>query len=452
MNKSPSNNSSLTADATLLEKNKKNTNQTKPSKQTYAYSILVISICALFLFYKYVLQVFPSIMTTELMSKFNLQGVGMGNLAATFSYSFFITQLFVGVLIDKFGVRYLCTLALAVGSLGAYLFFDANTLVFACFARALMGAGMAFATVCYLKSAAVWFKPKHYALVSGLLATAAMSGAFFSEAPLSFVQLHFGWQKTIEICAYIGFAITVIFFVFVKNKPKKSFIQNNTYKSQSESKSNIISLKDIWAILKMPQNWLLTFYSGLAFSPVAVFGGLWGNPFLQASYDLPKTTTATLVSMCFVGLAVGGPVLGWISDKLEARKKVMLFSNLLSLFCLTIVLYDNTLSPITIGLLLFLFGFGIGAFMLGFVVAKEINPIVMAATVIALVNTGDAIFEMFTEPMIGYFLDLTHRSESLIKTHQFSVSGFHYAFAILPVYLVLSTILLIFIKTKNKND
>ncbi len=449
MNKSASNNNSVTKDTVMLEKS---TNKTKPSKQTYAYSILVISICALFLFYKYVLQVFPSIMTTELMSKFNLQGVGMGNLAATFSYSFFITQLFVGVLIDKFGVRYLCTLALAVGSLGAYLFFDANTLVFACFARALMGAGMAFATVCYLKSAAVWFKPKHYALVSGLLATAAMSGAFFSEAPLSFVQLHFGWQKTIEICAYIGFAITVIFFVFVKNKPKKSFIQNNTYKSQSESKSNIISLKDIWAILKMPQNWLLTFYSGLAFSPVAVFGGLWGNPFLQASYNLSKTTTATLVSMCFVGLAVGGPVLGWISDKLEARKKVMLFSNLLSLFCLTIVLYDNTLSPITIGLLLFLFGFGIGAFMLGFVVAKEINPIVMAATVIALVNTGDAIFEMFTEPMIGYFLDLTHRSESLIKTHQFSVSGFHYAFAILPVYLVLSTILLIFIKTKNKND
>ena len=71
-------------------------------------------------------------------------------------------------------------------------------------------------------------------------------------------------------------------------------------------------------------------------------------------------------------------------------------------------------------------------------------------TVIALVNTGDAIFEMFTEPMIGYFLDLTHRSESLIKAHKFSINAFHYAFAVLPIYLILSTILLIFIKPKIK--
>lgn len=426
--------------------------KTKSQKQTYFYSILVISICALFLFYKYVLQVFPSIMTTELMTKFNLQGVGMGNLAATFSYSFFITQLFVGVLIDKFGVRYLCTMALAVSSLGAYLFFGANTLAFACFARVLMGAGMAFATVCYLKSAAVWFKPKHYALVSGLLATAAMGGAFFSEAPLSFVQAKFGWQETIEVCAYIGFAITILFFIFVKNKPKKSFSEKSDKSHDTNLEKNNVSLKNIWAILKMPQNWLLTFYSGLAFSPVAVFGGLWGNPFLQASYDLPKTTTATLVSMCFVGLAVGGPVLGWFSDLIKARKKVMFFSNILSLTCLTLVLYNHNLSPITIGILLFFFGFGIGAFMLGFVVAKEINPIAMAATVIALVNTGDAIFEMFTEPMIGYFLDLTHRSESLIKAHKFSVEAFHYAFAVLPVYLILSTLLLIFIKTKKQKS
>ena len=128
----------------------KNIEKTKPQKQSYFYSILVIIICALFLFYKYVLQVFPSIMTTELMTKFNLQGVGMGNLAATFSYSFFVTQLFVGVLIDKFGVRYLCT-SFSYKQLRSIFVFGANTLAFACFARVLMGAGMAFATVCYLK-------------------------------------------------------------------------------------------------------------------------------------------------------------------------------------------------------------------------------------------------------------------------------------------------------------
>ena len=87
--------------------------------------------------------------------------------------------------------------------------------------------------------------------------------------------------------------------------------------------------------------------------------------------------------------------------------------------------------------------------MLGFVVAKEINHLTMAATVIALVNTGDAVFGMFTEPLIGYFLDKGPRTAEMIQAHKFSVTDFHYAFTLLPLYLVLATVTLFFIKTRN---
>src|SRR3954447_1835833 len=86
------------------------------------YPWLVISLCALFLFYKYILQVSPSIMTDQLMREFKVDGVGLGNLAATYFYSYLVMQLFVGVLLDKFSPRLLTTFSLAVCAFGTYLF------------------------------------------------------------------------------------------------------------------------------------------------------------------------------------------------------------------------------------------------------------------------------------------------------------------------------------------
>ena len=92
------------------------------------YPWIAITVSALFLFYKYILQVSPSIMTNDLMRAFHVDGAGLGNLAATFFYSYLITQLFVGILLDRYSPRYLSAVAVAVAAFGAYLFSKADTL------------------------------------------------------------------------------------------------------------------------------------------------------------------------------------------------------------------------------------------------------------------------------------------------------------------------------------
>ena len=108
------------------------------------------------------------------MQQFHLTGAGLGGLAATFYYAYMVTQLFVGFLLDKYSTRRLTSVAIFTSALGILLFAGSQTIVMASIARALMGIGVAFATVSYMKLAAVWFPPKQYAFVSGLLATAAM--------------------------------------------------------------------------------------------------------------------------------------------------------------------------------------------------------------------------------------------------------------------------------------
>src|SRR6185437_6932828 len=182
------------------------------------YPVFIVILCAGFLFYKYVLQVSPSIMTHQLMQEFEVNGAGLGNLAATFFYAYFITQLFVGILLDKYSVRLLSAIAILISGLGACLFANTHSLFLAGVYRAMMGFGAAFATVCYLKTTAVWFKPNQFAFISGLLATAAMLGAVFGEAPLSFVVQSYGWRNCLMGCGIAGILLAVLFFVVVRDQ------------------------------------------------------------------------------------------------------------------------------------------------------------------------------------------------------------------------------------------
>jgi MFS family permease len=410
----------------------------KQSKTTYPYWI--ISLCACFLFYKYVLQIYPSIITDSLMREFNLNGEGLGNLAATFYYSFMIAQLFVGIMLDRYSARWLTAAAILSCAVGAVLFSQTHVLFYAELSRSLMGVGVAFATVAYLKIASIWFPPRKYALIGGLIASAAMAGAVFGEAPLSWLMSELGWRYCLFFVGVAGLLLAALFAVTVRDAPPISFAGHAAKR---------VTFRDVLQVLKSRQNWLLTIYGGLAFSPVAVFGGLWGNPFLQQAYHIQKTEAASMVSLVFIGLGIGGPVIGMISDRLGERRNIMFFCTLISCVAISLVLYCNTMPPVLVGFLLFIFGFALGAFVLVFTIGKELNKAYLTATVIAMINASDAVLDAITEPAIGRLLDINWDGKIVNGVHYFSLYSYRYALTVLPIYLFVGAMLLLWVKTSS---
>lgn len=405
---------------------------------TRNYALLVISLCACFLFYKYILQNYPSIVTEQLMTEFQLTGAGLGNLAATFYYSYMIAQLFVGAILDKYSTRWLTSAAILCCALATLWFAQTKSLPAAELSRALMGIGVAFATVAYMKVAATWFAPKQYAFISGLLATAAMAGAVFGQGPLSLAINTFGWRPSLSAVGWVGCGLALLFVLAVRDKPN-TLPHHETH----------LSLKDISTVFKNKQNWLLTLYSGLAFTPIAVFGGLWGNPFLQEAYHLTKTEAATLVSIVFIGLGIGSPLLGIISDRMGSRRLVMFYCTLLSAAAIILVLYWHSMPMWLLTLLLFIFGFALGAFMTVFALGKESNSPRLTATIIAMINVSDGILTSITEPGIGKLLDLSWDGTIVNGVHYFSVKTYCIGLSTLPIYLIIAALLLLWVKEKR---
>ncbi len=161
-------------------------NDATPNK-TYGKSqaMLILSLSATFFFYKYILQNFPSVMAAELMASFHLQGLGLGVLSGVYFWTYLIVPLFVGIVLDHYGVRWITTGAIFCCAIGVFIFSQAEQLNTAIVGRTLIGIGVSFATITYFKLASIWFDKQYYALLTSLLVTVGMLGAVCGQMPLA---------------------------------------------------------------------------------------------------------------------------------------------------------------------------------------------------------------------------------------------------------------------------
>jgi len=402
-----------------------------------AWMIWLLS--AAFMFYKYAIEVSPSVMTNHLMSEFRIDGAQLGNLAACYFYAYLLMQIPAGLLIDRFGPRKVTTIAITICGFGAILFAISPSLFLAQFGRFLTGIGAAFAAINCLKLTANWFPSHRFALMAGLMMTLGMLGAVGGQAPLSAFINTLGWREALLIIGIIGLVLGAIFWLVVRDKSKHAHLVE-VHLAPEDS--------DLWksckAVFKSKQSWFLSVYSGLAFAPISVFGGLWGVPYISEAFDLSKTNSAHIVSLIFIGFAVGAPIWGWLSDYIGNRKKVMYGGTFLAAIAFSIILYLN-ISVWFLSILMFSFGFFLSTFLICFTMIREINAPTVAATAVGFMNAFDALLGALSDPLTGMFLDLGWKGKIVDGARVFSVTTYKWTLTTVPIYLVVATALLFFI-------
>ena len=112
-----------------------------------------------------------------------------------------------------------------------------------------------------------------------------------------------------------------------------------------------------------------------------------------------------MVSLIFIGFAVGAPVFGWFSDWLGRRHDRHVLGDDRGLFSISAVIYAPGCLILSLTFLLFIFGFSISSFLLCFTMIREINLPILAATAIGFMNAFDALLGAFSDPLTGKFLD-----------------------------------------------
>jgi MFS family permease len=110
-------------------------------------------------------------------------------------------------------------------------------------------------------------------------------------------------------------------------------------------------------------------YTSLMNMAVAVFGAMMGTLYLMQRLDITKSQASMINSMLFLGAIVGGPVLGWVSDRLAKRILPMKLSAFIALWIMLLIMY----APITPNLMAVLF------FLLGLITAAQVISYALVA-------------------------------------------------------------------------
>ncbi len=420
-------------------------NAKKAKKPSFIQAILFPwSICllaAFFYSYDFLLRVTPSVMVHPLMAEYGVNATQIGLLSAFYYYAYTPMQLPSGVITDKFGPRWVLTLAALSCALGALLFAVTNSLIVAYFARALMGFGSAFAFVGALKLAALWLPSHHFALFAGITTALGTLGAMCTDTVLSYMVDDVGWRDTVYLSAMIGFVLTVLLFATIRQSPRPKVSGDaGDYYSWTNLTYRFIGL---FASLRF---WINGLVGALLFLPVSVFASLWGVTFIAERFSISNAKAASLTSLIFLGMAVSGPLMGWLSEQVQSRKLPLLTGNVFALLLSILFIYVDGFSLPLACVMLFLMGFTVGPQILTFAIAKEISPpgstgLSTAATNF-IVTIGAAVFQ----PVVGYFLERTwDGSTTAMGTAYYSVANYREAFIIYIIFLGISLALTFFI-------
>ncbi len=419
----------------------------------YAWLIILLSSCLLF--DKYVMQVFPSLITDNMMSSFDINATQTGALGSAYFWSIIVCQLLIaGPIIDKYGFRLISPVSITISATGVILFIVAaniGSLSMAYISKIITGMGVSFATIAYLKAVSVWFEPRQFAFAASFLATAAMIGALCGQAPLAYmITLCGSWQTAMLFFSVLTLFIAVIYYIVVRDfNPKQPEAS-----SPDRKLSTTEALKEV---VKNKNNWYLTLYVGLSFTAVDAFAGFWGNSYFREAYGISKEHAASIISMIFIGMAIGSPILGKISEIFDSRKGVMIVFHIIGTIALSIVLLTKT-SALMSAALLFVFGLCLGIYMLSFAIGNRINPIIITATVAAFINTGEPVLGAIFDPLIGYCLDWSWTGKFVdtvsatgvhFQIKYYELSSYHTAFTTLIISMVSSVVILLLIKDKK---
>jgi MFS family permease len=144
------------------------------------------------------------------------------------------------------------------------------------------------------------------------------------------------------------------------------------------------------------------------------------------------------IGLIFIGWTIGGPLIGWISDKIQRRKPIIILSASFSLLFASLVILVPGLPLGVLFSLLFLYGFANTGVATAYAVASEINPQAVAGTSVAFTNMASVIIGAGFQPLIGYLLQKNWKGTMLEGLPYYSNHDFRSALLILLASLLLA--------------
>ena len=383
-----------------------------------------------------------AVIAPELLQDLSLNTRQLGIISASFFYAFALTQIPISIFIDKIGARRLMTALSTVGIAGAILFSRADSFTAGVLARALLGFGMSCNLMGTLKLMTLWFKPSHFATISGFIFSIGTVGNMAATVPFVALVQHIGWRDSFLAIGALNFLIVIILYLVVRDRPD--------YQSSGENPGSIDSklsqtLGNFATLLRKKDFWIISMATLVGYGTFAAFQTLWAGPYLIEVIGLSALETGNVIFLMNLGMIVGAPTWGVMSDKVVKNRKWVIFFGALCTASVMLIFTGKTAASaaITIAVLFFCFGAFRSAGLLMYPHIKELVPLNSAGAVMTGLNFFTMIGPAIFLQGLGYMMQALYPEASR------GVLAFRAAFYVCMGCLLFTALLYAFTREKK---
>ena len=338
--------------------------QSVTSSKFTPYIAWLLATC--FVFFQFFLQTASSVMSASWVSSFHLNTVQLSNLSASFFYPYVLMQIPVGVLYDKFKAKKLLISAGVVLSVGCFILASAKSYEVAIIGRIFMGTGSAFGFIGMLKVIINNFASNKFAVMLG------------SSALAHILQIY-SWRYMMFACGIFAAALVIAITILMQDK--NTPMERNTA-------SFVQVLGQVGVLMVNKQVILGSMYGFFMFAIINVFTSLWGVSFIVNTYGFSQELASSMVSIVFIGVALGGPTNGILSKKLNNHTRIMIVGALCATLMAGLIILVPNLSKLMIYITLLLAGICCSVYVQALTVIKDSVNTTVQATALAASNTS----------------------------------------------------------------
>ncbi len=402
---------------------------------------MVFSVICLVYFFVYFHRVSTSVIVTDLLKAFDTHAAALGLMSSMYFYIYALEQPLVGYLTDRLGPMRVIGVWSLVAAVGCFMFGMAPNIFWASVARALIGFGVGGVYVPAIKAFSQWFRKKEFSFMIGLLMSVGNFGAVIATTPLAWSVVLWGWRITFFVIGGITMILAFVALVFTRDKK-----DHTPLPPSMSSIEDTPSETSVFQILGSGRFWLVAGIFFGIYGTVITLQGLWATPFLMAALDIPRIYASKLNMLIPIGVIIGSPLIGWLSERL-LWPKITTLRVIITIYTISwigIIFCHAWLGAVGLGVMLLGMGLVAGGFIsVLWGVIRETTPEKTLGMVSGLLNPapflGVAAFQVVT----GAILNHTERLDDL-----YSLSGFSDAFSVCLVVIAVCLGMSFFLRNK----
>jgi len=385
---------------------------------------MVFSVICVVYFFVYFHRVSTSVIVSDLLQAFHTNATALGLMSSMYFYLYAFEQPLVGYLSDRLGPRRVIGYWSMAAAAGCFLFGVAPSVGWASVGRALIGLGVGGVYVPAVKAISLWFGKKEFATMIGLLMSMGNFGAVIATTPLAWAAASWGWRPTFFLIGGITLGLAFVTLLLTRDHAFPS--EPVPVGPAAVLGGNRGSRAKAVQVLRSGQFWIIaTIFFGI-YGTLVTLQGLWATPFLMTVLGIERIFASKLNMLIPVGVIIGAPFFGWLTDRFSLSKRNTLIA-ILTVYAMTwvgVVFFFSQLETAGLSLVLLVMGIAAGGFISTlWGIVQETTPSEILGLTSGMLNPapflGVAAFQVLT----GAILNRAGRVGDL-----YPLSGFRNAF------------------------